>query len=168
MERYQWAKTIFFILFIIGIIHSVYYYPRLPEQVAIHFGADGRPDGWGSREFFVTFNIVLYVFIYFLFRFIRKVPKEFVNMPHRAYWFAPEREEQTRKDLGFFLDLIGIFTFILILYLDEKIYNLNLQSTGQGMPYFFIAIVLYMALVTGSVIWFYVYFNRIKSDKNSE
>ena len=37
MDRYQWAKTIFFILFIIGIIRSVYYYPQLPEQITTHF-----------------------------------------------------------------------------------------------------------------------------------
>src|SRR5687767_2270424 len=25
-------------------------YPTLPERIPVHFGFDGRPDGWGGRE----------------------------------------------------------------------------------------------------------------------
>src|SRR5215831_1038525 len=38
-----------------GLIQTAYYYPRLPEMIASHFGVGGRPDRWSSKPgFFLT------------------------------------------------------------------------------------------------------------------
>lgn len=44
-------------------------YPGLPERVPVHFGADGRPDGWGDRNSIFLGPLILGVvslFVYFL------------------------------------------------------------------------------------------------------
>lgn len=39
-------------LMVLLAVQALYYYPQLPERMASHFGADGRPNGWTTREGF--------------------------------------------------------------------------------------------------------------------
>ncbi len=71
----------------------------LPEQVAIHFGAGGQPNGWMSRSTHSLFMGALGVGLPLIFAVLalvnRSVPARFINLPHREYWLSPERQSQT-------------------------------------------------------------------------
>ena len=41
----------------LGIGQAIWAYPRLPDQVASHFGYNGQPDGWMSRGVFTGFGV---------------------------------------------------------------------------------------------------------------
>lgn len=40
-------------------VQAAYYYPRLPETVASHFGPAGRPDGWMSKGGFCALAVAV-------------------------------------------------------------------------------------------------------------
>ena len=75
----------------------------LPPQMASHFNASGEADGWMSTEAYLRFIALfgaglplLWVVIPQTFRYL---PAQFLNMPNRDYWLAPERREETNSYL---------------------------------------------------------------------
>ena len=66
---------------------------RLPEQVASHYDFAGRPDGYQSKfEFVCTatlLDLLMLGLVCVLPALIPRVPLRMVNLPHKAYWFAP-------------------------------------------------------------------------------
>ena len=72
--------------------------PQLPERVAIHFGALGRANGWTGRDqaamFFEALTVVPVIFLV-LATAMHVLPAGLFNLPHRDYWLAPERREET-------------------------------------------------------------------------
>jgi uncharacterized membrane protein len=64
MKRLMIACTLF-----VGasIAQLLYYYPKLPDIVASHFGTSGRPDSWMDKGPFVGLSVGIVVFISLLF-----------------------------------------------------------------------------------------------------
>jgi len=54
MNKYTTAIAVFVILRLACVTHGLWYYHRLPEQVAHHFGASGQPDAWGHKAQFLV------------------------------------------------------------------------------------------------------------------
>ena len=45
-----------------AVLQMVYFWPRMPERMASHFGISGKPDGWMSRKpFFWVYGVTLVV-----------------------------------------------------------------------------------------------------------
>jgi hypothetical protein len=67
---------------------------QLPERVASHFDAHGKADGWMPRaaEVRAILRLVLGtpLVVVALCYAIRFLPSRFLNVPHEAYWRAPE------------------------------------------------------------------------------
>src|SRR5690349_13033715 len=76
---------------------------RLPERVASHFNLGGLPDGYQSKHVFVwtsvLLELVLLTLLLLLPALIARVPVRSVNLPHKEYWFAPERRAETEARL---------------------------------------------------------------------
>lgn len=76
----------------------------LPERVASHFDADGRPNGWMHRSvhliLMAAFGFVLPLLLSGVFRIVRHVPVSLVNIPNRDYWLTPERREEAFRKLS--------------------------------------------------------------------
>lgn len=101
------ALTVLLLLAVLAAVQLIHYHPLLPDRVAVHFDTSGEPNGWDSKTEFVLVYGAIEAFIVlfgvaFAF-FISKIPASLVNIPHREYWFAPERYEGT---IGFLADYI--------------------------------------------------------------
>ena len=86
-------------LTVFAVVFVVYTSQYLPERVATHFGASGHADGWMSRNGYVFFMATLMVGMSALVSFVagtlpRKFP-QWTNVPHRDYWLAEERREES-------------------------------------------------------------------------
>jgi uncharacterized membrane protein len=75
----------------------------MPQIVASHFDAAGFANGHMDRTFYLTLLLVLVIgapllIAYLPYRIAAKRSGR-LNIPHRSYWLAPEREAQTRSFL---------------------------------------------------------------------
>lgn len=76
----------------------------LPERVASHFAADGTPNGFmhrdDYRQFILLFGLGLPVLVASVVAFLPRLFTGVLKLPHRDYWLAPERREQSLGFLG--------------------------------------------------------------------
>jgi hypothetical protein len=92
----------------------------LPERVAIHFGAGGIPDDWGSSLAMTGLSVGLSLLLFALLThsadLVRRAPARWINLPNRAYWLVPERREATAARLHERLQAFGtaLFGFLLV------------------------------------------------------
>jgi len=80
------------VLFLVSVAAT---YSLLPERLATHFGASGRPDGWMPRSHYLTsipgVGLLVAAGLVALFYVLRFLPVSLLNIPHRDYWLTPER-----------------------------------------------------------------------------
>lgn len=125
--------AIFTILVVIALAQAAWQHERLPETVASHFDARGQPDGWMSRNLHTTLHAGLIVFIAVFLegiaRLNRRLPDEYLNIPHRDYWLAPERRAATHAWLVTLLRAIGCTVLLFLIGLFHQVYRAN-QGAG--------------------------------------
>jgi hypothetical protein len=90
---------------------------QLPARVATHFGAGGEPNGWethsGYLHFTLFFGAAVPAFVLAVFHLGRLGGGALLNIPHREYWLAPERREETLASL----DRVGVrFAGLLVAF----------------------------------------------------
>lgn len=99
MTRYQFSICILVVLWIgfgASLLGSV---PLLPQRMATHFDGAGHPNGWMSRSehliFMAAFGVGFPLFILGMCRAARYLPTSAINIPHRGYWLAAERRDES-------------------------------------------------------------------------
>ena len=76
----------------------------LPAVVASHFDGRGVPNGFMPRQayglFMAVFTIGIPLFMVFAIGGLPRLFPNWVNIPNRAYWLAPERRGEAMDFLG--------------------------------------------------------------------
>lgn len=118
-------RILFLATFAANIVLTLVSLVILPDNVAIHFGSDGEPDGWAPVWFhvliFLGIQVVLFVTIYFGSRMSLGLHGRWVNLPNKSYWLreenlprAQERVASTMMEFGtalmLLLFVVGILT----------------------------------------------------------
>ncbi len=105
-----------------------------PGRVPVHFGPGGRADGWGDSATHALGQAVLLTLYLLLFlglpAGLKRLPAKWISLPHRDYWLAPERREETRGRLAGLLHRFGIVFFLFFLGLA----GLVLQARARTPP----------------------------------
>ena len=121
----------------------------LPDQVPTHFGANGKPDDWGSRSMMLILPMVVLV-MYSGLTILSRFPHTF-NFPVTITENNFEKQYKMAKTLLSFvkLSVIGIFLYIQVF----TIRTAQGESAGLGVPFLiftivgtFIPIMVYMIL----------------------
>jgi len=145
------SLIVFFTLLLLCIAHAVYYYPLLPDRVASHFGASGRPDAWSSKESFVKIYLIVVAFIAVLFPgigiIVRKIPANLMNLPNKDYWLSPERKQETVAVLSRQFLWFGSATLLLMLDIFHQSFRVHLGK-AQALDHPWISIVVYVVFTT--------------------
>ena len=101
MDDPRVPRFLYAFLFLACLLMMAYYYPQMPQRMASHFAADGSVNGWQSRDaFFVLMLLVTSTSAIVGFLAPRQIAARSnarINLPHRDYWLAPERREQTMR-----------------------------------------------------------------------
>ena len=104
----------------------------LPDRVAMHFGMDGTPNGWGRPMTHVAILVGLQTFLLLLVvvmpGIVRRTPRKFVNIPNRDYWLADERLDETVSRLQQHFDLLGIILQGFIIAIGVCVTSANLSE----------------------------------------
>lgn len=129
-------RAVLSFLFSLFLCQIVYYYPNLPEKVAVHFNAFGEPDNWASKRSYLIFQIILLVFTalvtFGLPLLLKKLPASAINIPHKDYWLAPERQRETFSILQRKFEWFGVGLCALIISINQLAIRANLL--GQNLP----------------------------------
>jgi Protein of unknown function (DUF1648) len=123
-----------FLLLVAAVVaQALWQHDRLPERVATHFDAAGRPDGWMSRDNQTKAHLGLVLFIAGLLeglaRLSPRLPDALVNLPRRDHWLAPERRAATHAWIAGLVRLLGCVLIGFFLALFHLVYRANLSST---------------------------------------
>jgi uncharacterized membrane protein len=120
-------RQLFIFSIALTVLEVFYFYPLLPERMAVHFNASGIADGWGPKQQFFIFYSIVMTFMALVFWglpfIIRHVSESLINLPNKDYWLAPERKKKTLDRLVDQLLFVGTMALILmdgILYLVIK------------------------------------------------
>ena len=62
MKNNKWKLIVSSLIILLPIAFGLIVWNQLPEQIATHWGMDGNPDGWSSREVAV-FGLPLFIFV---------------------------------------------------------------------------------------------------------
>jgi len=91
------------LLWIVFAVLLVVTYGQWPALVATHFDLGGNPDRWMDRAWnsvaYAALGIGMPLVIYGGFSLASVLPAQFVNLPRREYWLAPERRAETLGEL---------------------------------------------------------------------
>lgn len=140
-----------FMAVLVSLGQSAYYWPRLPAKLASHFGIDGQANGWQSKEAFFALNFCVILLLAVLFVglpiALRRLPASVINLPHKEYWLAPERREETLSFLQNQLELIGASALLLVTAIMQMAMKANLTQS-PALPS-----ALLMPLMAGFIIF---------------
>lgn len=151
LRKIPYLLNVVAILVTVGL--AAYYYPKLPDRLASHFGTNGQPDGWTDKSNFIaimlSLQVGLAVFMSTLTWLIRKLPASMVNIPHREYWLHEDRAEETTSWLGQHLNWINAATSVFLTLIFQLTIESNLMEKVQlSSPSFFIILGLYFLVIS--------------------
>ena len=118
---------------------------NLPDQMPVHFGASGKPDGWGSKNtlwVLTLVNVGLYIVMTLASRYQR-----LINLPMRVDRDAPEVQQLLRT----MAIVLKAGLMVLLLYLDWAMVNTGLGQTDGLGPEF---LPVFLAATFLPLIWF--------------
>ena len=150
-------RKAFLTIFILTILFNILSYIMLPDEVAIHFGREGRGDSRAAKDvnclLFLGIDILLFLLFWYSPALMMKTPAKWVNLPNKSYWLAEENKPLTRQKMESLMSEFGIaffifFFFISILTLDANLsdpvkLNESLFFTGLII---FIVYILYLSI----------------------
>jgi len=117
------ARPLFVVLLIIGAVLIGATTNHLPAQIASHFGTNGAPNGWMTREgyrlFMLAFAIVLPGAIVLGLTFRPGCSANQLKIPNREYWLDPARRDATQRYIAAHACWLGslLVVFIAALHL---------------------------------------------------
>lgn len=154
------------------LVYVQYSTSQLPERVATHFGADGTPNGWMSRDkhllFMGIFGVGIPLFIVGLVLISKFIPISFVNLPNRDYWLAPERKQESYLYISRYMIWMGCIMFVFFAGIQYSIVKAN-QSSPVKMPneLFWPLLIGFLVVMALWTIAFYLRFSKKRMIENN-
>jgi uncharacterized membrane protein len=127
---------------IINLVFAAYSFTKLPATIPIHFGIDGKPNGWGEKYtiFFIPFiNLALVGFM----ASVRKQPFSYLNLPIKLSNNNLEERVKLGKQL---LDLISVAISTLFFFVELHIV-ISSQNPISSDGLFFVIFSIVVAIL---------------------
>lgn len=143
----------------------------LPYLVAAHFNAAGQVNGYMPRDFYVGLMIVLMVTVPVMVALVPmrafNDPQARINLPHREYWLAHERRDETIAVLSRFARRFSVMLELFLCYGHWAVVQANHRSppTLPSTPFIVVVVLFIVATMTG-VIALIARFQRVPGGPN--
>ncbi|KAJ5067966.1 immunity protein sdpi [Anaeramoeba ignava] len=153
----------FFFVFI-SIIQSLYFYPKLPLKVAIHYNKYLNPDKFGDKSWFVLIYNLVQIGIFLIFEFVHfhsaKKP-ESMKIPNADYWIVEERCAKTVRKNQIMNKILCWGTLSFLICIFQLVFLDNLSE--HTLDYFGFVWIIIFGYLGYLVIWssFLLYIFRI-------
>ena len=161
-----WVPARFAFAILLGIValQTLIYYPRLPAQLASHFDAAGRPNGWSSKLAYFALQAFIVLVLTGCFAalpaLLEHVPPRLVNLPNKDYWLAPERRAATMASVASALTWFGCAGLGSILAVTALVIDFNMGHARALRPLPMWALLGAIALCTVLLILRLLYLGR--------
>lgn len=151
-----WAALIGYLLWAHG---------QLPEKVALHFNAEGKPNRWSSSSE-MTLGMVLlataeFVTFFAIAWILPRISYQLWNLPNKSYWLAPERAEQTTTGICRDLLIMGLATLLLLGVVQWDVVQANLVRAESNLVFTGWVVGSYLVLICGIIVAMIKRFNRV-------
>ena len=121
-----------------AVVYFLSCYAKLPEVVASHFDAQGRPNGWEPKAiFFTIFGSALVIAAVITFGgplLIRVLPPELINLPNKDQWLSPAFRESTLEYLSSWFAWFGCGVLLLLIMALHFAVQMNLTPEDPPDP----------------------------------
>ena len=169
MPNSRLPNSIFFTLVALGAAQLCFYAPRIPEILGSHFSRGGFVNGWQTRTAFFGTElgmIVLATAVSFgVPRIIAAAPVALLNLPHKEYWMAPERREDTLAYIRVWSAWFGCGLLAFSLFALELVLRANLHTPPRFSNAAFVpALLAFVAFATMLVLRLILHFSRTPDD----
>ncbi|MFN3969502.1 DUF1648 domain-containing protein [Flavobacterium sp.] len=135
-------------------IFTLFYYNQLPEIIPTHFGAEGKPDGFGPKWTIVILPLIstfIYVFLTIVVRF-----------PHKMNYTATITETNAEKQYTTMTKMLRMLKLMLLLVffvIDYKTMQIALEWPDVFGRWFL--------LLVFTLVFVPIFYFLIQSSKNS-
>lgn len=141
----------------VGVLLVSYHWQRLPEKEASHFNTSGAVDGWMSRDanFLLSAGLLigLTAMFYFLGIMMQRLPQRWINLPNKDYWFATDREQETRLHLANWSWTFGALLNLFLLFIFHQVFLANRSNpVAMDNTVMFAGLAVYLMVSLGSVV----------------
>lgn len=127
---------------IVNLVYAAYSFSNLPATIPIHFGIDGKPNGWGEKYtiFFIPLiNLALVGFM----ASVRKNPFSYLNLPIKLSNNNLEERTKLGRQL---LDLIIVSISALFFFIELHIVKSS-HSTISSNSIFIVIVTIVVAIL---------------------
>jgi uncharacterized membrane protein len=131
MSKVKASLALLVALMVTWAVDLARFLPRMPEPMAVHFGGSGKANGWMTHRQMLVFDVWMLVVVLVAVLGVglttRLMPTRFINIPHRDYWFAPERRSESVARLAGHMVWLGCLIVALLIAVDHLIFVVNLR-----------------------------------------
>ena len=135
MPNTRLPNSIFFVLVALGAVQLSYYAPRIPDILGSHFSRGGFVNGWETKAAVFSTELAMIVLAtvvsFGIPRIIAAVPVSLINLPHKEYWLASERREDTLAYIRVWSAWFGCGLLAFLLFVMELAFRANLHTPPQ-------------------------------------
>jgi uncharacterized membrane protein len=124
-------KLIFVLLALYAAVHFSDLYAQLPNVVASHFNARGAANGWQTKQAFfqvlIGMSMLAAVLGFAIPQIMVRVPAQFINLPNKDYWLAPEHREETLEWLKAYFGWFACALYVVLIVAFDYAAQSNLH-----------------------------------------
>jgi len=126
------SRKLIWLLALLSLAQTIWYYPQLPETMASHFDGAGRPNDWSGKGLFFGLYLLIVCVVASIFLIATSLirPRSDMRLPHRDYWLAPERSRETIAFLRRNLLSAGAASLALAIVVIQ----FAIQANFEGAP----------------------------------
>jgi uncharacterized membrane protein len=138
--------------------------PSLAEPVATHFDGAGNPNGWMSRRGYAIFMVALGIGLpAFIVALVRIAPRRFPNqlsIPHRSFWLAAGRREETLQFLKWHIGWLATLMVFFVIAIHHLVIMANAARPPvlPRAPLFFVI----GCFLAGLAVWMWLLWLRFR------
>lgn len=150
-------RTPLFVLVVLAVVAAgqfATHYPELPQTMAVHFGADGRANGWSDKGAFTVayaaVEAVILLAAVALALFGDRIPTNALNIPNADYWLAPERRRETLRFTWTRVVWLETATMAFLIAVAEVVFRAN---RAEGPPALTSNFFVVLAAFVVAIVW---------------
>jgi uncharacterized membrane protein len=154
-------KYTFIVSAVLFILLQLIYYPQMPDNVAIHFNANGEVNGWTPRNANLIMSCIIVLIITLSFvglpYILRNISCNLISIPKKDYWLSANNKERLIMILSKYLYSIGLATNLFMIFLFHQLYRFNIHAIDRVS---IISIVPFLIIIFGFTIHLLVRLNK--------